>query len=112
METPCCSHECVLVEKCMGDADDRNDALEGASDEIKKSLCYTAIQDEDQYGHLNYAVSAYAATQGHLACLKYIHRVLGCMWHGGLAQVAYEEGQSECLAYILSDMGDVDPVEP
>lgn len=111
-----CDHGCAETDQILQleSALDCGDIDEGElhPDEIlslrnaKNYACYNATALGD-YGHENYAAAAYAATLGHLDCLKQIHKNDG-MWHSDLAIVAAEHGQFACLKYIVETMGDVD----
>jgi len=103
---PSCSHGCVLAGAIHVVTEDMDEMFEFFRDELSDYPCYMAMYD-GEYGHENYAAMAYAVHHGHLECLKRLHR-LGADWHGDLAICAQECDQKECLAYILTEMGDVE----
>ncbi len=91
-----CTDGCVEVELLIG-YEEKN---------YNKLTQYECYQKIDDYGHINYAVMAYATTHGHIDCLKKLHKN-GSMWHTDLAIVAAENDQIECLQYIIEEMGDI-----
>lgn len=101
-----CNDGCIEVELFFQDEDGtcRSTLEECYYNELNKYKCYQNIND---YGHLNYAVMNYAASVGHLNCIKYLHKNTDVMWHTGLACVAAENNQLLCLKYIMEEMGDV-----
>ena len=70
--------------------------------------CYNEIYQND-YGHINYALASYCAEKGHLECLEHLHedKDIELLWYNDLAIVAFENGNFECLLYIVKVMGDV-----
>lgn len=86
-------------------SDDMYEVIDNNFDLLKKFKCTQPIIDGD-YGHINYALMAYATKNGHLECLKKLHK-LGADWHTDLAEVAAENNQIECLKYIMERMGRV-----
>jgi len=111
--TRSCNDGCVIVERILQGIDsdyddcDRDYMEKRHSIELTQYECYRQIKDGD-YGHMNYAVMAYAAKHGHLDCIKTLFETTEVMWHSDVADVAAENGHLECLKYIVEVMGDVD----
>lgn len=86
-----------------------DDNIENKFDEISKYEAYNAIYS-GEFGHENYALPAFCVCNGHLECLKKLHKnkEFKLMWHFDLSNVAIENDNLECLIYILENMGDVD----
>ena len=102
-----CNDGCIVVEKLLQGAEtDRLDIIDQNYDKLKQHKCFQEIEDEE-YGHINYAVMAYAASSGHLNCIKTLHENTDVMWHTDLAIVAAENNNLDCLQYIIEHMGDV-----
>ncbi len=92
-----CNDGCIVVEKLLQGAEtDRLDIIDQNYDKLKQHKCFQEIEDEE-YGHINYAVMAYAASNGHLNCIKTLHENTDVMWHTDLAIVAAENNQLDCL---------------
>jgi len=114
---PKCPGGCVEVETILQSYQEEfGDRFPDLGHEPLQFQCYREIKDGD-YGHLNYAVVAYAAIHGHYACLKYLHQKADAMWHSDIAMSIAENGfdanegvakkQMQCLSYIVHKMGDV-----
>ena len=43
------------------------------------------------------------ASNGHLQCLKYLHKLVGCKWNSDIIYEAAENGHLECLLYCLDN---------
>lgn len=98
-----CEDGCVIVQRYL-----KSKRYIGRIRELK---CYQEIINEN-YGHLNYAVMSYAASKGHIECIKQLHEKQlrendAALWHSDLAIVAAENDQLECLKYIIQQMGKV-----
>jgi len=112
-----CDKGCVMVDRILqGEFDedeecnDRSDIIDLFNTELSQYPCFLEIV-EGEYGHLNYAVAAYAVEKGHLNCLKELYETTdGFMWHNDLASVAIENKRLEELKYILERMGDVEDI--
>ena len=89
-----CAHGCskvgrVLYIQCAED-EDNGEAEENwpqRLNELKAHKCWNDIQNDD-YGHINYAVTAYAVANGHRNCLRTLHLNCNAGWHANLAIVA------------------------
>lgn len=101
-----CIYGCVKVETILQQMDDRNEDYTKLT-KLSPYKCWRDIENED-YGHLNYAVMAYAVKQGHISCLKMLYEI-GADWHEDLLVVAKEEDQLECLKYISETMEHPNP---
>jgi hypothetical protein len=105
-----CTDGCLEVENILQGGDDEEDdcrytLIEKHREKLSKYKCFREIEN-DEYGHPNYSVAAYAATNNHLGCLKELEKK-GVMWHFDLAICAAESGNYECLKYIIEEYGDV-----
>jgi len=104
-----CTHGCTKFAQILYDEEFEGDYYELVNikyDELKNFKCADPIID-DEYGHINYALMAYATSHGHLDCLKELHVTYEAGWHTDLAGVAIENDQFECLQYIMEKMGGV-----
>jgi hypothetical protein len=103
----CCQDGCVPTEIWINFEEENYLDLDNyqetwnylASEKVEKTQCLQVIDD---YGHWNYAVTAYAASKGHLKCLESL-RELGASYHSDIAIVAAENGQYECLVFIVKN---------
>ena len=46
---------------------------------------------------------AYAAREGHLDCLKYLHETAKAPWDAGAVLKAHENNHPECVQYLLDN---------
>ena len=44
-----------------------------------------------------------AAKNGHLDCLKFLHKVAKAPWDSRAVEIAFKENESECLHYLLNN---------
>jgi len=106
-----CKDGCIRVEKILqrDDKYHRSEVAKHQHKRLTKYKCYNEISEENDepYGHINYAVMSYAADNGHLHCIKYLHQRTNVDWHNDLAIVAAKVNQLECLKYIATVMGEV-----
>lgn len=106
-----CQFGCFVVEKIICDevensVDTRSEIIDAKYDQLKKYKCFQDVED-GEYGHMNYAVIAYAVKHEHIDCPKKIHTELDSMWQSDLAIVATVSDRLDCLKYIMENMGDV-----
>ena len=105
-----CKDECVEVENILqGDDNEEDDCrytlMYKHHEKLSKYKCFNEIKD-DEYGHPNYAVAAYAGCNNHLDCLKELNKIdADC--HFYLSVSVAESGNYECFKYVMEEYGDV-----
>jgi len=65
-------------------------------------LEYLVERKYDQYHECELACQ-YAATLGHVDCLKYLHETAKAPWESRAVRKAHENGNDECLQYLLDN---------